>query len=148
MTVLDSHAATMRRGRAVRQAERLARAMDHLPYLTRHLPPVEVVSTEGLEAIEHNADTLLLDNGPGQHFLGAPHTLANFEDAFWRSQLSDNGSFEQWEMEGARDAAARANERWKRQLAEYVEPALDERVHEELRAWIDVRRASFPDSEV
>ena len=90
----------------------------------------------------------MLDNGPGQHFLGAPHTLANFEDAFWRSQLSDNGSFEQWEMEGARDAAVRANERWKRQLAEYVEPALDEHVHEELRAWIDARRASFPDSEV
>ena len=34
-----------------------------LPYLTRTLPPVEVISTEGLEAIEHNADTLLQEVG-------------------------------------------------------------------------------------
>ena len=33
--------------------------MDTLPYLTRKLPPVEVISTEGLEQIEANADTLL-----------------------------------------------------------------------------------------
>ncbi len=90
----------------------------------------------------------MLDNGPGQHFLAAAHTLANFETAFWRSQLSDNGSFEQWQLEGGRDAAVRANERWKRQLAEYVEPGMDEAVHEELRAWIDARRSSFPDSDV
>jgi trimethylamine---corrinoid protein Co-methyltransferase len=42
----------------------------------------------------------MIDNGPGQHFLGTPHTLANFETAFWRSQLSDNNSFEQWEARG------------------------------------------------
>ena len=41
----------------------------------------------------------MLDGGPGQHFLGSPHTLANFETAFWRSELSDNNSFEQWELE-------------------------------------------------
>ena len=33
--------------------------MDTLPYLTRTLQPVEVISTEGLEQIEANADTLL-----------------------------------------------------------------------------------------
>ena len=47
----------------------------------------------------------MLDGGPGQHFLGSPHTLANFENAFWRSELSDNNSFEQWELNGANDAA-------------------------------------------
>ena len=52
-----------RRGRSARQAARLARAMETLPYLTRKLPPVEVVSTDGLEAIEHNADTLLQEVG-------------------------------------------------------------------------------------
>ena len=49
----------VRRGREARQAARLARAVDTLPYLTRQLAPVEVISTEGLEQIEHNADTLL-----------------------------------------------------------------------------------------
>jgi trimethylamine---corrinoid protein Co-methyltransferase len=90
----------------------------------------------------------MLDSGPGQHFLGSPHTLANFENAFWRSHLSDNNSFEQWELDGAHDAAVRANARWKQLLAAYEQPPMDEGVHEELRAWMDRRKASFPDSDV
>ncbi len=90
----------------------------------------------------------MLDNGPGQHFLGSPHTLANFETAFWRSRLSDNNSFEQWELDGSHDAAARANVRWKQTIAEYQPPPLDDGIHEELRAWMTARRASFPDSDV
>jgi trimethylamine---corrinoid protein Co-methyltransferase len=90
----------------------------------------------------------MLDGGPGQHFLGSPHTLANFETAFWRSELSNNDSFEQWELDGGLDAAQRANRRWKKQLAEYEEPGLDEGIHEALRDWMDQRRSSFPDSDV
>ena len=90
----------------------------------------------------------MLDGGPGQHFLGSPHTLANFENAFWRSELSDNNSFEQWELNGGHDAAQRANDRLEAALAEYEEPPLDEGVHEELVAWMDQRKASFPDSDV
>jgi trimethylamine--corrinoid protein Co-methyltransferase len=90
----------------------------------------------------------MLQSGPGQHFLGSAHTLANFETAFWRSQLSNNDSFEQWELDGAQDAAVRANAAWKRRLAAYEEPPMDEGVHEELVEWIARRRASFPDSDV
>jgi trimethylamine--corrinoid protein Co-methyltransferase len=90
----------------------------------------------------------MLASGPGQHFLGNPHTLANFENAFWRSQISNNDSFEQWELDGALDAAQRANRRWKQQLREYEAPPIDEGAHEELRAWMDQRRSSFPDSDV
>ncbi len=87
-----------------------------------------------------------LTNEPGTHFLGHPHTLANFETAFFRSSIADNSSFEQWESEGARDAATRANAIWKRMLAEYEPPAIDEAVDEELREWIEQRKASFPDA--
>src|SRR6476659_10315112 len=59
MAVPDLEHPSVRRGRAARQSERLARAMDTCPYLTRSLQPVEVISTEGLEQIEENADTLL-----------------------------------------------------------------------------------------
>jgi trimethylamine--corrinoid protein Co-methyltransferase len=90
----------------------------------------------------------MLAGGPGQHFLGSPHTLANFEHAFWRSELSNNDSFEQWEIDGGLDAAQRANVRWKRRLAEYEMPPLDEGIHEALVEWIDRRKASFPDSDV
>ena len=47
----------------------------------------------------------IIENGPGQHFLGTAHTLANFETAFYRSTMADNNSFEQWELEGSLDAA-------------------------------------------
>jgi trimethylamine--corrinoid protein Co-methyltransferase len=86
--------------------------------------------------------------GPGKHFLGCAHTLANFETAFYRSPLADNNSFEQWEAEGRRDMTARANERWKKMLEEYVEPALDPTVNEALLDYMSRRKAAFPDSNV
>jgi trimethylamine--corrinoid protein Co-methyltransferase len=85
-------------------------------------------------------------NEPGTHFLGHPHTLANFEQAFYRSPVADNSSFEQWEIEGGQDAAQRASSIWKRTLAEYEAPPIDDAVDEELREWIDRRKASFPDA--
>ena len=38
--------------------------------------------------------------------------------------------------------------RWKRRLAEYEMPPLDEGIHDELVEWMDRRKASFPDSDV
>jgi trimethylamine--corrinoid protein Co-methyltransferase len=89
-----------------------------------------------------------LTNEPGTHFLGHPHTLVNFETAFYRSNVADNSSFEQWEAEGAQDAAVRANTIWKRMLNEYEAPPIDQARDEELREWIDRKKASFPDSNV
>jgi trimethylamine--corrinoid protein Co-methyltransferase len=90
----------------------------------------------------------IIENGPGLHFLGSAHTLANFETAFYRSNVADNNSFEQWEIEGSFDTAMRANAVWKRMLAEYEAPSIDEAVDQELREWIEQRKASFPDSNV
>jgi trimethylamine--corrinoid protein Co-methyltransferase len=86
--------------------------------------------------------------GPGKHFLGCAHTLANFETAFYRSPLADNNSFEQWEAEGRKDMTVRANERWKRMLEEYVAPPLDPAVDEALVDYMSRRKAAFPDSNV
>jgi trimethylamine--corrinoid protein Co-methyltransferase len=87
-----------------------------------------------------------LTNEPGTHFLGHPHTLANFETAFYRSATADNESFERWEAEGSLDAAQRANATWKKLLAEYEPPPIDDALDEELREWIERKKASFPDS--
>ncbi len=86
--------------------------------------------------------------GPGKHFLGCAHTQANFETAFYRSPLTDNNSFEQWEAEGASDMTKRANAYWKKQLAEYEAPALDPAIDEALVDYMNRRKASFPDSNV
>ena len=83
---------------------------------------------------------------PGGHFLGCPHTQANFESAFYRSNLADNNSVEQWQEEGSKDEATRANALWKKMLAEYEPPALDAAADEALRAFIDKRCGSMPDA--
>lgn len=88
------------------------------------------------------------ENGPGLHFLGNSHTLANFETAFYRSEIADNNSFEQWLEDGGLDAAQRANKIWKRMLTEYEAPPIDPGIDEALREFITRRKASFPDSEV
>ena len=41
--------------------------------------------------------------GPGRHYLGSAHTLANYQTAFYDFELADNNSFEQWSAEGGRD---------------------------------------------
>ena len=43
------------------------------------------------------------DVGPGGHYLGHPHTPANFQRAFFMPKLFDNNSFEQWSADGSKD---------------------------------------------
>ena len=86
--------------------------------------------------------------GPGVHFLGCAHTQANFKTAFYRSPITDNNSFEQWESEGSLDHGQRAHARYKKMLAEYEAPALDPAVDEALLAYIKQRKDSMPDSMV
>jgi trimethylamine--corrinoid protein Co-methyltransferase len=86
--------------------------------------------------------------GPGKHFLGCAHTQANFETAFFPSQLADNNSFEQWDAEGRQDMAQRANTLWKKALRAYEAPAIDPAVDEALLDYMARRKAAFPDSNV
>jgi trimethylamine--corrinoid protein Co-methyltransferase len=107
------------------------------------------VFVKGVDLSENGqAVDAILANGPGQHFLGTAHTLANFETAFYRSEIADNNSFEQWLEDGSLDAAARANAIWKRMLREYEAPPIDPGVDEALQEFIAKRKASMPDSEV
>lgn len=84
--------------------------------------------------------------GPGSHFFGSQHTLANYETAFWDSEIADNEPFEKWEAAGSEDAAARANRRWKKALAEYEAPPLDEGIDEALNEFIAKRKAAVEDA--
>jgi trimethylamine--corrinoid protein Co-methyltransferase len=107
------------------------------------------VFVKGMDLSENGqALDAIRENGPGQHFLGSAHTLANFETAFYRSDSADNNSFEQWQEDGALDAAQRANKIWKRMLAAYEPPPIDPGIDEALLEFIARRKASFPDSDV
>ncbi|MBX2878937.1 MAG: trimethylamine methyltransferase family protein [Granulosicoccus sp.] len=102
---------------------------------------------KGVDLSENGqALSALREVGPGKHFLGCEHTQANFESAFYRSSIADNNSFEQWESEGSMDAAQRANLLWKKQLAAYEMPPMDDATDEALLAFMSQRKASFPDA--
>jgi trimethylamine--corrinoid protein Co-methyltransferase len=83
---------------------------------------------------------------PGGHFLGCAHTQANFETAFYRSNIADNNSVEQWTEEGSKDAATRANALWKKMLDGYVPPPMDPSLDEALREYVERKKASMPDT--
>lgn len=88
------------------------------------------------------------ETGPGEHFLGCAHTQLNFENAFYRSPIADNNSFEQWQAEGSLDATARANKIWKQMLENYEAPAIDESVREHINDFVQRKKAAVPDSNV
>lgn len=92
------------------------------------------------------AEASFAEVGPGNHFFGAGHTLANYEHAYWESDLADNKPFEQWEAEGGSDAASRANRLWKQRLQEYEAPDLDAGVDEALRDYMDRKKAAAEDA--
>ncbi|MEX0405946.1 trimethylamine methyltransferase family protein [Aquibium sp. LZ166] len=84
--------------------------------------------------------------GPGSHFFGCAHTMANYETAFWDSGVADNEPFEKWEAAGSTDAAFRANRKWKQMLADYEAPPLDEGIDEALLDYIARKKAGSEDA--
>ena len=102
---------------------------------------------EGVDLSENGQGMdALLEVGPGKHFLDCDHTRANFEQAFFRSSVSDNNSFEQWEADGSLETSQRANKICKKMLEEYEMPAMDTAVNEALLEFVHKRKESFPDS--
>lgn len=98
-----------------------------------------------LDPIVVDDDTLALeamrDVGPGGHFFGTAHTQARFRTAFHKPMISDWRNYESWEEAGSPQAPAKANSIWKELLAAYEPPPIDEAVAEELRAFVDRRKA-------
>ena len=74
--------------------------------------------------------------GPGGHHFGTAHTQARFESEFYPPFLADRQNFETWQLNGAEDAATRANRIWKQVLADYQPPKLDPAIREELAAFV------------
>jgi trimethylamine--corrinoid protein Co-methyltransferase len=97
-----------------------------------------------LKGLDLSDDALAMDSirsvPPGGHHLGTPHTMEHFRTAFYRAELFDYNSAEQWQEEGSLDAAQRANAKYKQLLKEYEAPDLDEAINEELQAFMAKRK--------
>ena len=84
------------------------------------------------------------DVGPGGHYLGHPHTLENFQRAFFMPELFDNNSIEQWQAEGGIEVGERALNYTRNLLNAYEEPKLDAGVNEALLDYIARREREIP----
>jgi trimethylamine--corrinoid protein Co-methyltransferase len=80
---------------------------------------------------------------PGGHFLGTQHTMRHFRNAFYRSEMMDYDAFEQWELNGSRDTATRATQKWKALLASYQAPPLDAHIVDELQRFVAERKRAL-----
>ncbi|MCP5072462.1 MAG: trimethylamine methyltransferase family protein, partial [Rhodobacteraceae bacterium] len=85
------------------------------------------------------------DVGPAGHYLGHPHTLENFQRAFFMPQLFDNNSVEQWIAEGRIETPERAAQYARKLVGEYEEPKLDPGVDEALGDYIARREREIPE---
>lgn len=96
------------------------------------------------KGLDLSEDSLALDAiaevPPGGHHLGTEHTMRRFRTAFYRAELFDYNSAEQWELSGAEDTYARAHKKVKEMLAEYTPPPLDPGVEEALKDFVARRK--------
>jgi trimethylamine---corrinoid protein Co-methyltransferase len=115
-----------------------------------------IVDIEILRMLQHQFRPLEIDEaslafdahvevGHGGHFLGAAHTLERFRTCFYRPLLSSSDNYERWLRTGAKDAAARAGEIYRKKLDEYQAPPLDDTVRAELAEYVAVRRKELGD---
>jgi trimethylamine--corrinoid protein Co-methyltransferase len=96
-----------------------------------------------LAPVDFSEDDLAVDAikaiDAGGHFFGSPHTMALYENAFYRPLLSDWTNFENWTDAGARNATERATGIWKKLLEEYSPPPLEADVKEAIDAYVAKR---------
>ena len=82
----------------------------------------------------------IMEVAPGGHFFGSAHTLKRFEKAFYAPIISDWRNYQAWEIDGAKTATQRAHETYKRLLAEYQPPGMDEASEEALKEHMAKRK--------
>src|SRR5262245_20673308 len=80
---------------------------------------------------------------PGGHYLGTAHTMRHFRDAFYRAELFDYNSAEQWELDGSEDSYMRAGRKVRQLLANYEAPPIDPSIEEALVDFMVRRKAAI-----
>lgn len=134
------HAAGWLEGGLTASYEKLVLDVEILQQMMEFMTPVKFDEDElAFEAMKEVPS--------GGHFFGIDHTMQRYENAFYRPMLSDWTNYENWELAGAKDALTRATEIWQKALAEYVQPALDPAIREELDAYMARRREEIGDGE-
>ena len=77
------------------------------------------------------------DVGPQGTFLLEDHTVEHFREEFYMPTLSSRKAYQVWESEGHKTAEQRANEKWKKILADNPDPTLPADLDREMRAFME-----------
>ena len=85
--------------------------------------------------------------GEGGHFFGCDHTLSRYKSAFYDPILSDWTNYENWADQGQLTATDRAAKIWQEILKEFVPPAIDPAISEELDAYVRTRKEALGTSD-
>jgi len=130
------HSAGWLEGGLIASYEKFVMDCEVLQQIQRYMQPIITdTSASGL------AFDAMSEVGSSGHFFGAAHTQERYETAFYAPFLSDWRNYEAWEADGAKDAAVRANEIWKKILAEFQPPPMDEAIRQELADFVARRVA-------
>ena len=102
-----------------------------------------------IAGMEVGADSLTrasyLETGPGENFLSTCHTIRHFATANYLPGIAEAGPYETWAEGGRRTVEERANDRWKKMLADFEAPPIDPAVDEALRDFMARRKSAMPD---
>ncbi|MEM0946277.1 MAG: trimethylamine methyltransferase family protein [Pseudomonadota bacterium] len=130
------HAAGWLEGGLIASPAKFVMDCEVLQMIERYFEPALTATNEDDLAIEAIRDVV----GTG-HFFGLQHTQERYTTAFYQPFASDWRNFEGWELAGGVWTAERAHALWKKIVAEFEPPAMDDAVRDELAAFVERRKA-------
>ncbi len=130
------HAAGWLEGGLIASPEKFIMDCEVLQQIQRYFEPVVTATTEDDIAFD-----AIKEVGPGGHYFGCQHTQERYQTAFYQPFLSDWRNFESWRLDGAVWTAERAHGLFKKIIAEFEAPPIDPAIADELRAFVDRRKA-------
>lgn len=129
------HGAGWMEGGLTASFEKIVLDVEMLQMMAETIKPIDINAAEIADGLAAIAAVRT-----GGHFFGEAHTLARYENAFYRPLVSNWQNYENWELAGAHDATARATAIWQKALDIYQAPPLDPGIAEALEAFVARRK--------
>ena len=130
------HAAGWLEGGLIASPEKFVMDCEVLQMIQRYFEPEIVATTPDDIAFD-----AIREVGSNGHYFGIQHTQDRYETAFYQPFVSDWRNFEAWAADGEIWTAERAHRLFKRIIAEFEAPPMDEAIREELAAFVTRRKA-------
>ena len=130
------HSAGWLEGGLIASPEKFIMDCEVLQMIQRYMEPV-ITGT----GPDDTAVAAIKDVGSDGHFFGIQHTQDRYTTAFYQPFVSDWRNFEAWEAAGGVWTPERAHKIYKQILAEFEAPHMDEAIKEELKDFVDRRKA-------